>query len=50
MPCPALVRRSLVEAVSAAIEGGASIIQIRDKDVEGGKFVEDARQALQVSG
>lgn len=34
--------RSLLQAVTAAIEGGASIVQLREKDVETGAFVEAA--------
>lgn len=46
--CDARNNRSLVESVAAAVEGGATIVQIRAKDADAGAFVREARQALAV--
>ncbi|XP_010530263.1 PREDICTED: thiamine biosynthetic bifunctional enzyme TH1, chloroplastic [Tarenaya hassleriana] len=40
--------RSMVDAVKAAIEGGATIIQLREKEVETREFLEVARSCLQI--
>lgn len=40
--------RSIVDAVKAAIEGGASIIQLREKEVETGDFLEAAKACLKI--
>jgi thiamine-phosphate diphosphorylase len=38
-----------VEAVRLAVEGGCTIIQLREKDIDGGDFIKAAKQVLQVS-
>ena len=43
-----ILRRSLVEAVRLAVEGGATIVQIREKDAGGGNLLQVAREVLQV--
>lgn len=40
--------RSLLEAVTAAVRGGATILQIREKDIDGGDFFTEAAAALKV--
>ncbi|KAL8117118.1 hypothetical protein AgCh_015139 [Apium graveolens] len=40
--------RSITDAVKAAIEGGATIIQLREKDTETSNFVEEAKKCLEV--
>lgn len=41
--------RSNAEAVLAAIEGGATIVQLREKDAPGGKMLEEARAVIAVA-
>lgn len=43
--CNAKCQRSNVEAVKLAVEGGATLIQLREKNADGGAFVREA-QAL----
>ncbi|EXB87371.1 Thiamine biosynthesis bifunctional protein ThiED [Morus notabilis] len=40
--------RSISEAVKAAIEGGATIIQLREKDIETRDFLEAAKSCLEI--
>ncbi|GAA0155610.1 kinase [Lithospermum erythrorhizon] len=40
--------RSMIDAVKAAIEGGATIVQIREKDVETRNFLETAKACLEI--
>ncbi|XP_071725610.1 thiamine biosynthetic bifunctional enzyme TH1, chloroplastic isoform X3 [Rutidosis leptorrhynchoides] len=40
--------RSITDAVKAAIEGGATIAQIREKDAETGQFLEAAKACLEI--
>ncbi|KAG1664830.1 hypothetical protein FOA52_007088 [Chlamydomonas sp. UWO 241] len=46
--CNARAGRGMAEAVAQAVAGGATIIQIREKDVAGGDFLATARAAYQV--
>ncbi|KAF3444464.1 hypothetical protein FNV43_RR14156 [Rhamnella rubrinervis] len=40
--------RSISDAVKAAIEGGATIVQLREKDIETWDFLEAAKSCLQI--
>ncbi|XP_031488817.1 probable thiamine biosynthetic bifunctional enzyme, chloroplastic isoform X1 [Nymphaea colorata] len=40
--------RSISEAVKAAIEGGATIVQLREKEAETKKFVEAAEECMEI--
>ncbi|CAK8530168.1 unnamed protein product [Lathyrus sativus] len=40
--------RSIAEAVKAAVEGGATIVQLREKDVETRDFVDAAKVCLEI--
>nr|XP_043619356.1 thiamine biosynthetic bifunctional enzyme TH1, chloroplastic isoform X2 [Erigeron canadensis] len=40
--------RPITDAVKAAIEGGATIVQIREKDAETGDFLEAAKACLEI--
>ncbi|PKI74854.1 hypothetical protein CRG98_004626 [Punica granatum] len=40
--------RSITDAVKAAIEGGATIVQLREKEAETGYFIEAAKSCLEV--
>ncbi|XP_050211225.1 thiamine biosynthetic bifunctional enzyme TH1, chloroplastic [Mercurialis annua] len=40
--------RSMVVAVKAAIEGGATIVQLREKDIETREFIETAKACLEI--
>ncbi|XP_077214045.1 thiamine biosynthesis protein [Tasmannia lanceolata] len=40
--------RSITDAVTAAIEGGATIIQLREKDAETGEFLEAAMACMKI--
>lgn len=46
--CNARAGRSLAAAVAAAVAGGATIVQVREKDAAGGDFVAAARAALRM--
>ncbi|KAG2431981.1 hypothetical protein HYH02_013197 [Chlamydomonas schloesseri] len=46
--CNTKTGRSLLEAVTAAVRGGVTILQIREKDIDGGNFFEEAAAALKV--
>ncbi|XP_076926758.1 thiamine biosynthetic bifunctional enzyme TH1, chloroplastic-like [Bidens hawaiensis] len=39
---------SITEAVKSAIEGGATIVQLREKDAETGEFLEAAKACLEI--
>ncbi|MFS7985961.1 putative transferase [Helianthus anomalus] len=39
---------SITDAVKAAIEGGATIVQLREKDAETGEFLEAAKSCLEI--
>ncbi|KAI3810369.1 hypothetical protein L1987_19981 [Smallanthus sonchifolius] len=39
---------SITDAVKAAIEGGATIVQLREKDAETGEFLEAAKACLEI--
>lgn len=40
--------RSITEAVKASIEGGATIVQLREKEAETSKFIEKAMQCMAI--
>ncbi|KAL1828330.1 hypothetical protein DCAR_0207536 [Daucus carota subsp. sativus] len=40
--------RSITDSVRAAIEGGATIVQLREKDIETSNFLEAAKKSLEV--
>ena len=44
--CNARQGRTMLEAVRQAIEGGATIVQLREKETDAGAFVATAREAL----
>ncbi|GLC44016.1 hypothetical protein PLESTB_000220200 [Pleodorina starrii] len=46
--CNRKCNRPLVEAVRLAVRGGATIIQLREKDIDGGDFAREAAEALKV--
>ena len=46
--CNARAGRTMVEAVAAAVAGGATLVQVREKDAATGAFVAAARAALRV--
>ncbi|KXZ50218.1 hypothetical protein GPECTOR_17g855 [Gonium pectorale] len=46
--CNQKTGRSLVEAVTLAVRGGATIVQLREKDIDGGDFARQAAEALKV--
>jgi hypothetical protein len=39
----------LLQAVEGAVAGGATVVQIREKDIDGGQFIEEARAIIRVS-
>eukprot|EP00873_Tetraselmis_striata_P014891 jgi/Tetstr1/435155/TSEL_002612.t1 len=47
--CNAAAGRSAVEAAAAAIDGGATVIQLREKDIGGGEFSELARRVIAIA-
>ncbi|KAK9833927.1 hypothetical protein WJX74_010080 [Apatococcus lobatus] len=47
--CNAKQGRSNAEAVRAAIAGGMTLVQLREKDADGGDFCREARAVLQVA-
>lgn len=49
LPPPHTHSRSVVDAVRLAVQGGATIVQLRDKGAEGGDFARDAAAVLEVS-
>ncbi|GIL58091.1 hypothetical protein Vafri_12939 [Volvox africanus] len=46
--CNNKCNRTLLEAVTLAVRGGATIIQLREKDIDGGDFAREAAAALRV--
>ncbi|EFJ50063.1 hypothetical protein VOLCADRAFT_89047 [Volvox carteri f. nagariensis] len=46
--CNKKCNRTLLEAVTLAVRGGATIIQLREKDTDGGDFAREAAAALKV--
>lgn len=48
--CNEACGRTMAEAVREAVRGGATIVQIREKDVDGGDFLATARAAYEVRG
>jgi hydroxymethylpyrimidine kinase/phosphomethylpyrimidine kinase/thiamine-phosphate diphosphorylase len=46
--CNARAGRTLEESVAAAVAGGATIVQIREKNADGGGFLAAARAALKI--
>lgn len=47
--CNAKQGRSNAEAVQAAIAGGMTLVQLREKDADGGDFCREARAVLDVA-
>ena len=47
--CNARCQRSNAEAVRQAIQGGVTLVQLREKEAEGGKFIRQAQQLLEVT-
>jgi hypothetical protein len=47
--CNAEFGYSMAEAVNLAILGGATMVQLREKDVDGGPFLATAEKVLQVA-
>lgn len=48
--CNAKTGRSLMQAVAAAVAGGATVVQLREKDLDGGEFLKEARAIVEVRG
>ena len=46
--CNKKTGRRLVEAVKGAVAGGATVVQIREKDIDGGDFIREALEVIQV--
>lgn len=47
--CNARCQRSNAETVRQAIQGGVTLVQLREKETEGGKFIREAQQLLEVT-
>lgn len=47
--CNARCQRSNAEAVRQAIQGGVTLVQLREKDAEGGTFIREAEQVMEVA-
>ena len=47
--CNAKCQRSNAEAVRQAIEGGATLVQLREKSADGGAFVREAKQLVELA-
>ena len=47
--CNARCQRSNAGAVREAIEGGVTLVQLREKDAEGGAFIREAEQVMEVA-
>ncbi|KAL3147596.1 hypothetical protein ABBQ38_014648 [Trebouxia sp. C0009 RCD-2024] len=47
--CNARCQRSNAEAVRQAIQGGVTLVQLREKDADGGAFIREAEQVMQVA-
>ncbi|KAI3425347.1 hypothetical protein D9Q98_009111 [Chlorella vulgaris] len=46
--CNAANGRSNAEAIQLALDGGVTVVQLREKDIEGGAFMEQAAAVLEV--
>jgi hydroxymethylpyrimidine kinase/phosphomethylpyrimidine kinase/thiamine-phosphate diphosphorylase len=46
--CNAKCGRSLMQAVAGAVAGGATVVQLREKDIDGGDFLKEARAVVEV--
>jgi hypothetical protein len=46
--CNAKAGRSLMQAVVGAVAGGATIVQLREKDIDGGDFLKEAKAIVEV--
>jgi len=46
--CNAKAGRSLMQAVEGAVAGGATVVQLREKDIDGGDFLKEARAIVEV--
>lgn len=46
--CNAKTGRTLMQAVAGAVAGGATVVQLREKDIDGGDFLNEARAIVQV--
>ena len=42
--------RTLTEVVKESLEGGATMIQLREKNLEEGRFLEEAKELLSENG
>ena len=47
--CNARCQRSNAEAVQQAIQGGVTLVQLREKSVDGGAFVNEAQQLVDIT-
>lgn len=47
--CNARCQRSNAEAVRQAIQGGVTLVQLREKNAEGGAFIREAEQVMQAA-
>lgn len=43
------MHRSNVEAVSAAMDGGITVVQLREKDADGGDFLREAKAVIEIA-
>lgn len=46
--CNKKMGRTLLQAVQGAVAGGATVVQLREKEIDGGDFVKEARAVIQV--
>ena len=47
--CNARCQRSNAEAVRQGIDGGVTMVQLREKDAEGGAFIREAEWVMEVA-
>ncbi len=47
--CNARCQRSNAEAVRQAVEGGVTLVQLREKSADGGAFVHEAQQLVEIT-
>ena len=47
--CNARCQRSNAEAVRQAIQGGVTLVQLREKNAEGGALIREAEQVMQAA-
>ena len=47
--CNAKCQRSNAEAVRQAIQGGVTLVQLREKSADGGAFVNEAQQLVDIT-